>query len=298
MMGLKVFKYEGYNALNYRNKLLYCVKLVLCFSLVGGAVFFVIKLPFPYYCIMQIILGALVVHMKELQHEALHGVFRTKVANRLLGMLLGAPMLVSYSDYQYHHMVHHKYTGTPDDTEYFTYSEEKSKSLTGFIYGLFMLDHYISIFKKMISILFQDKGKGIPKGIRKKIKVEYALILLCIAVLIGSSFFSGKFFFLVLKVWIVPVFFISGPINFFIELPEHVFCNKSDNIFTNTRTIKSNKFMTWFVNGNNYHVEHHYTPHYPIPFLPRLHREIKEEIVHYDHSYLQFYTNFFRRLKK
>src|SRR5438128_669073 len=48
-----------------------------------------------------VLLGLMYAHLIELQHQALHGVgFRSQWWNRVIGSLLGVPMLVSYTDFQ------------------------------------------------------------------------------------------------------------------------------------------------------------------------------------------------------
>src|ERR1700761_40129 len=50
---------------------------------------------------LQVLLGAAYAHGVELQHQALHqSGFQSHAASRLFGILLGLPMLVSYSSYQ------------------------------------------------------------------------------------------------------------------------------------------------------------------------------------------------------
>lgn len=264
-------------------------------------VFFMIALTaflsFPYSLASQFILGAMYAHMVELQHEALHGAMKKKWANRIVGFLLGFPMLISYSDYQYHHMIHHEYIGTHKDTEYFNYSDKKAFSVLQFIISLFMLSHYKSVFIKIAKIVFLNEFEKCPKNIKKRIRLEYILFLVFIASIIGLSILYKTL--LVLKVWLIPLFVFAAPIHFLIELPEHVFCNKNDiSIFKNTRTIKSNRFMSWFVNGNNYHVEHHYSPNHPIGDLQDLHPELKNKIEHFNDSYFGFYKMFFRKILK
>jgi len=69
-------------------------------------------------------------------------------------------------------------------------------------------------------------------------------------------------------------------------------------VLVNTRTIKTNKLLVWFVNGNNYHVEHHWLPAVPNDKFPELHTLVSSRITYADISYRSFYTQFFRNLRK
>lgn len=78
-------------------------------------------------------------------------------------------------------------------------------------------------------------------------------------------------------------------------MPEHYRCDlTSTDPFRNTRTIESNAFMTWFTNGNNYHVEHHMMPNLPIERLHDLHGAIAPRIRYYHRTYRQFYSALLR----
>lgn len=269
------------------------------FSFIGflTLITYITQLEFPSYIPLQICLGVLYLHMKELQHEALHNPTRWKNLNRIVGVLFGMPMLISYSDYQYHHMLHHKYTGTHEDTEYFSYNKKSSSNLLNFILGIFMLEHYVNNFKKMFEVLFFNKMLTNSPMINRKIKQEYFLTFVILFGFVGISFYYENF--LLFKIWLIPLFLFTLPLNVLIELPEHMFCEKNnENIFLNTRTIKSNFLISWIVNGNNYHVEHHCAPHYPISLLSKLHKKIRPEITFYNKSYFNFYAQFFKKIKK
>ncbi|MDF2964738.1 MAG: fatty acid desaturase [Rickettsiaceae bacterium] len=278
-------------------QLLFLLKFAFSFILLFLLALSISCVAFPYYIVLQLMIGALYVHMKELQHEALHGSTPSKCLDRFLGFLLGLPMLVSYSDYRYNHLYHHRYIGTIKDSEYFTYNEGKQDSYWKFILGLFMFEHYINIAKKFINAIFLNTMNISSLRTQRKIREEYITMFIIIIWISALSIYYKSF--LAIKIWLAPLFLFCAPINYLIELPEHVFCEKKDtNIFCNTRTIKSNFFITWLVNGNNYHVEHHYAPNYPISFLSALHSELKLKLIHYNESYIEFYRYFFKKIKR
>lgn len=288
-MLLKTLKKHG--------QLIFILKLILCLSILYFTVMFTLSTKMPYCVITQFILGALYTHMKELQHEALHGVIQRKWINRFFGFLLGIPMLVSYSDYKYNHMLHHRYIGTNKDTEFFTYSESKDLSFYNFILSLFMFEHYIHIVKKVFKLIFFNQAEMKQSNVQQQVKQEYIILISIIIVTVSLSIIYKSL--IIFKLWVIPLILFTAPINFLIELPEHALCKKNSlKVFYNTRTIKSNWLMNWFVNGNNFHVEHHYAPHYPIYALSRLHTEIRDKIIYFEKSYLDFYIAFFKALKK
>ena len=85
----------------------------------------------------------------------------------------------------------------------------------------------------------------------------------------------------VLALWVVPLVLSAEAAHFLIELPEHFGCDKpTRDVMTNTRTVMASRFMFWLTNGNNYHVEHHYSPQVPVERLPELHRLLSPRIKH------------------
>jgi fatty acid desaturase len=237
------------------------------------------------------VLGCLFAHAVELQHQCLHYVgYRTKTANRVVGFLLGIPMLVSFKDYQASHMFHHRMLGQPENREFFEYDHESLKSLGGMLSYLFMLPHYrqktITIFKAMTT---RQKSED---PVNRMIKTEYALIgLVFVAACVASAVARTP---AILTMWVLP-FLVALPVHVLIELPEHTGCEiTSTDIFRNTRTIRAGWFGSWFTNGNNYHVEHHYLPSASIERLGDLHQALQPQIVHLEDSYWAFYKRVFR----
>lgn len=73
------------------------------------------------YCLGTIIAGVMYAHAVELQHQCLHyTAFKKPHLNKFFGIILGAPMFVSFSEYRKIHLKHHKNLGTQEDEEFFT----------------------------------------------------------------------------------------------------------------------------------------------------------------------------------
>jgi fatty acid desaturase len=241
-----------------------------------------------------ILIGAFFAHGVELQHQVLHNQgLSNKSANEIVGVLLGIPLLVSFAGYQASHLRHYKHLGTPENKEFFDcgdqYGERKKGSTLVWVNRILMPSLYISFACNLGRALLITPYNGEGADVSRRMRRDYLAMFLLIGILsVASWFFSSP---LISKVWLVPLVFIGAPIHAFIELPEHFACNtKTKNVFENTRSIKSNAFMTWFTNGNNYHVEHHLMPGLPIDRLHDLHASIGEEIMHYYPTYRSFYA--------
>jgi fatty acid desaturase len=227
------------------------------------------------------------VHGVELQHQALHSLgFKNKNLNYIFGVILGIPMMVSFSAYQESHLAHHRTLGTPQDREFFDYGDGKQITFYSLLKLMFMWQHHWTALKRMFLAIFRWRITSM--------RLEYLLILSVLTAGIAWSIFNQSL--LMIEIWLLPYLLLACPIHALLELPEHYQCDKSTrDVLQNTRSIKSGFLMTWFTNGNNYHVEHHIKPSWPIENLKALHEELSSSIKHSENSYRQFY---FRVLKE
>lgn len=245
----------------------------------------------------MLLLGLMYAHGIELQHQCLHNTaYRSKRWNRIVGVLLGMPLLVSFSDYQNSHMKHHRLLGTPEDREFFNYGYESLTTIRKFIPHLFMVYHYkdvaVFIFRALTGRMTREDAT--PK-VAKKIRNEYLMMAAMLAAMIVLTVVFKTFIFL--KLWLIPLL-VGVPAHALIELPEHFGCDgrKTTDVLKNTRTIKAGKLAIWFTNGNNYHVEHHWLPSVPNDKFKELHVVIRPGVQHLESSYWSFYRGFFRYL--
>jgi fatty acid desaturase len=275
------------------------VKIIVLVAVTAALVALSLYLPTPLWVLPSLILGLAYAHAVELQHQCLHSTgYKAKAWNRLAGVILGLPSFVSFSDYQNSHLKHHRLLGTPEDKEFFNYSYQKLTSLSALIPHLWMVRHYRDvvgyIFKSVMGKLVREKDATLKMA--KRIRFEYQLMGLFLFVMAAVTVaFQTTMF---LKLWFVP-FLIAVHSHALIELPEHIGCNtKVPNVLENTRTIKASKFAVWFVDGNNYHVEHHWLPGVPNDRFADLHSQVVSKIVYLDASYWSFYQEFFLNLRK
>jgi fatty acid desaturase len=271
-------------------------KLLILLALSVTFITLTLIAPSFLWIVPSIFLGLMYAHAVELQHQCLHNTaFKGRAWNRRVGVPLGLPLFVSFSDYQNSHMQHHKLLGTPEDKEFFNYGYESLTDIKALIPHLFMVRHYRDV---MVFIAKAMMGKttrpdAVPR-IAKRIRNEYVLMGLFLLMMSGITIGFQTLIFL--KLWLVP-FLIGVPIHALIELPEHIGCNiQSNDVSANTRTIKASWLGTWFTDGNNYHVEHHWLPGVPNHNFPAIHEYVKSQIVTLESSYVAFYWSFTKQL--
>jgi fatty acid desaturase len=132
----------------------FLVKLLIMTSILIGSITIILCNQGIASFIAMIFLGLMYAHALVLQHSCLHNTaLRTKQSNRIVGFLLGLPMLVSYSDYQVRHFKHHKMLGTSEYEESFNHNYNSLNSLKFIIPHFWMFPHYknvaIRVYKTM-----------------------------------------------------------------------------------------------------------------------------------------------------
>lgn len=277
------------------NNSVFLIKFLIYLLLMFLGAFLVTYGETVAYIIGFILLGAAFTHGVELEHQSVHKLgFSNKYVNYFTGIALGLPMMVSFTSYRINHMFHHKAVGTLEDKEFFNYRGNHKGFLARMFALLFMQIHFQDVTNRILQLL-SFKKMAEKKQDDKLMKFEY-FIMLCVILLAVALSFSGKYW-LVFSIWLGPLFFIAGPLHSLIELPEHFGCDNNDtDIYRNTRSIKSNWIMTWFTNGNNYHVEHHLYPGANIESLEKIHQFTESKIKFLNKSYTEFFLLEFRKL--
>jgi fatty acid desaturase len=268
-------------------------RLLIYLALAGALIVLILRTEGVISWIWMILLGLTYAHGVELQHQALHNTaFPSKFWNRLVGFFLGAPMLVSFSDYQHSHLRHHRLLGTKDDREFFNYGYERLTSIKPLLAHLLMVRHYRDVIGFIAGAVLGRTKPDVKRETALHIRTEYRLMAVFLtAMAVVSVLWKSSLF---LKVWLVPLLF-AIPVHALIELPEHWGQDHNTlDVRKNTRTIRASWLGTWFTNGNNYHIEHHWLPAVPNDRFPELHRAILNEVE--TDSYAAFYWRFFKEL--
>ncbi|KVE23504.1 hypothetical protein WS67_22760 [Burkholderia singularis] len=275
-----------------RKPLIFVAKFTLAITLIGvGWLAIGYQLPWPVIVVAMLINGLMYAHLVELQHECLHGhAFRSSGLNRLFGVLCGIFMMSSHSHYRYDHLRHHAYLGTATNSEHFDYRFQNLDSWLGFARSFFDLSRYRRLARlSWLSLAWRPLPNIDKRKYNRDIKQEYLLNLAVLVASIGYTIQSGSM--LVALAWWIPTLLVAEGVHFMIEMPEHFGLNTQTdpNVLTNTRTIHTSKFFTWFVNGNDLHTAHHYHHGVPMCNIHQLNDLIEPYTTTIESSYLSFY---------
>jgi fatty acid desaturase len=237
--------------------------------------------------------GLLFAHMLELVHSCIHGTaFGSRRVDRIAGVLLGLPMLVSFSDYRDNHLEHHRTLGKSEKKDFFGYEFDNMTTWLSFALHLLMIGHYRNSAKNMVRAAIGWRWRTIPAA-RFNSHIEHLLMMLwllvpLVALLLGHT---GP-----VLIQVLPLM-VAVPCHVLIELPEHWHCRPVDNPLAHTRSISASRIAVWFTNGNNYHFEHHLCPWLSNNALRSVQQQLHKDVVHYHPSYFDFYSQVVRSLR-
>ena len=271
----------------------FLLRLVIYLALAAAAAAVIVEAHGVAAFAAMVVLGQLFAHGVELQHQTLHHTaFRNKSWDRFAGFLLGLPMLVSFTDYQWSHLRHHRTLGTKDDREFFNDGFERLTTLPAFLVHLSMLRHWRAVAAAIAGASIGRLRLDVKRESAGRMRTEYRWLGAVVIAVAGISLALRTL--LAVKLWLLPLLF-AMPTHALIELPEHWDRDHdSPDLARNTRTIRTGAFGFWFTNGNNYHTEHHWLPAVPNDRFPELHRKISDQIE--TESYPAFFRRFFAEL--
>ena len=216
-----------------------------------------------------------------LVHEASHNLlFLNPTANRWLGLLCGLPVLVSVTGFRTNHAFHHARRGSYDESaEWKVHPRGDVTSLPKYLLSIIAGAYGFITVLPVIAIKYAQGAT------RRKTLTEYALIVGAFA-LVFSAFPTEA----ILKLWLFPII-LAAHLTEFRAVAEHGLTTRG-NVFTATRTVVSNRVVSFLMCNINYHLEHHLFPGVPWYNLPKVHRLLQDEYRQAGSSVYPSYTRF------
>jgi fatty acid desaturase len=209
----------------------------------------------------QVILGATMLGGASLMHDAAHGMAMPgRAANDLIGVVCGAPVVVSLTAYRVLHLRHHAHLRTPDDPD----DPELPAAMWGLPLGVFYAA--VALFGTAFYIphIAIDGFKLARPADRARIVAELATPIAALAAW-AAVWPQG-----LVTLWAVPYLWLAV-MNQARMLTEHCLTSPGSSVF-GARSVRSNPVTRFFLGNANYHVEHHLFPGVPWYRLPELHR--------------------------
>lgn len=222
-------------------------------------------------------------------HEGCHGlIFRNKFINRVISNLFSFPYFMSFNAYRTIHLTHHNHLGTDQDPD--NYNSFTGNPKVVLILQLVRLTcaAFLYLFTiPVISWKLQNQAE------RKEMLQEYLTLTILTLILL---------YFVPIQLLIVTVFLPLIPLNFYVNirgLTQHT-VTESMNPLLASRSVRCNRFVTFFYMNENYHLEHHLYPNIPCDRLIDLKNilENRWDCALTAPSYTWFLIKFFKALWK
>ena len=253
-----------------------------------------IYLKFPGWQLLMVPQGILIVFLFTLLHEAVHQTaFRTVWLNGLTARVSGFLIFLPPTWFKYYHFAHHRFTQIPGkDPEL---AIEKPQSLMDYIKHISGIPTWIYHFKIIMrNATGNCSSNFLPKkAVARVINEAQIFFLVYLGILCSMVFFKSL---ILLWIWIFPVI-LGQPFLRIYLLAEHGLCPLVTNMFENTRTTFTNRFVRFIAWNMPYHTEHHVYPTVPFYKLPELHKIMQNNLINTDKGYTVFTGKFITQLK-
>lgn len=240
--------------------------------------------------LLAALMGFVMAGMINLAHECLHQKFTSsRFSNQWIGRLSTMLLLINFTIFKWHHLVHHQYVGTDKDTE----SNGDFKSVIEYLFALTGL----KLAKKKIKSSFIVLLKYYPSYVhslkgRADAYTESVLLVFFLVVIITLTFY--QFSLLLFSYWIPLLLSYSG-IMFF-AIPEHNGCKTVDGYYSSARSITTNCLVRFIMWHGNYHAEHHIFPAVCSDALEKIDLKDNNRIYYREKSYLKWHCKLFYSL--
>ncbi len=237
-------------------------------------------------CIPLYILAAASLHGISLfTHEAVHGTLSSnRHLNHALGAICAWPVLQNFAAYRVLHLEHHNHLGEPGDPDHYDNYTQWTPMLWAMHWGRLIIGYpaYITA----IPVLGFRHAKGWD---RFWILFETS----CAVLLVLAAILSPIPRLLLIHAWLIPMLFINTLVNIR-GMSQHTLLEHHSDEIRGTRSILTGRLIAFFMCNENYHLEHHLYPRVPWYNLPRLHQEMRADLVARGAPYIGSYSAFVR----
>lgn len=195
-----------------------------------------------------------------LSHEGHHHLlFRNTIVNHAANIALCVPLLHSPSAYRVLHELHHRFLGGPGDPD--EYRNYTASPRVRWALQWVRLTIGTLVYMPLIPVVAWRRAS---REERRRIGLEYAGMTI-----VWGLVFAAFPLHNLLQVWLVPGVLV-GYISAVRALAQHALTDSHDPLLA-SRTVRSNRFVSFLLLNENYHLEHHLFPEVPSYHLPRLH---------------------------
>ncbi|MEM7439096.1 MAG: fatty acid desaturase [Pseudomonadota bacterium] len=242
----------------------------------------------PFWWVVPLPLGILLVFLFTLEHETVHGTpFASLWLNRLVGTLCGAVQCIPFTWFRYFHLAHHKHTNDPDNDP--ELEGGKPETPGQYLWHVSGIPLWRSLTAKLLR---QASGSAkdvyLPASQERRVVLEARVHLLGYLGLL-SLLVAGQTW--VFWCWLLPLI-LGQPFLRLYLLAEHGRCPPVADMFENTRTTYTAAAVRFIAWNMPYHAEHHTFPAVPFWKLPQLNALIAQQLKSTSDGYTDFHKDY------
>ncbi|MDJ0827055.1 MAG: fatty acid desaturase [Rhodobacter sp.] len=244
-----------------------------------------IVMQVPLWPLLLPVHGILLTFLFALEHEATHKTpFANERLNEWAGRAAGLVLVLPFTWFRYFHLAHHRHTNDPVcDPELL--AGAKPHGWPAYLLHVSGLPYWAGTVRKTCGLALNQGGDDfVPAPARARAAAEARWMLVIYAAL-GATLVVSP---LLVWLWIVPMLLGQPFLRLFL-LAEHGRCPYVADMFENTRTTFTTRFVRWLSWNMSYHIEHHAFPSVPFHKLPDLHDLAAEHLRQTEHGYARFH---------
>lgn len=244
-----------------------------------------IAMKVPFWPLLMIPQGILIVFVFTLLHETIHQTaFRSAWLNETIARVASFLIALPADWFRYFHFAHHRYTQDPEkDPELAFAKPETARQHAVHVSGLPVWWGHLKTLANNASGRCRDSF--VPTKGHGKVRMEARVMIAAYALVIGLSVYLKTP--VLLFVWIIPAL-IGQPFLRLYLLAEHGRCPYVANMLENSRTTLTNILIRKLAWNMPYHAEHHSYPGVPFHRLPEFHALIETHLKQVEKGYVRF----------
>jgi fatty acid desaturase len=229
------------------------------------------------------VLGLVLMSTSVLMHEGIHYLLvRSRRVNRMVALCCGTVVLLSATAYRTLHLRHHAFEHTEDDPDNIETAAPRRVPLVLVYYGLLLVGTYCYFPHVAIG------GWRAARTSRERYTIVCEYLLMVGALAAGWWLAPDR----MLRLWLLPML-VAAQLTNLRGLAEHGLTT-GGSPFTATRSVRTSRWIAFFLCNLNLHLEHHLFPAVPWYNLPRVHALLRPAYRAAGASVYDGYGRFFR----
>lgn len=253
-----------------------------------------IALEVPFWPLLMIPQGILIVFLFTLLHETIHQTaFRTPWLNEIVARGASFMLALPADWFRYFHFAHHRFTQDPEkDPELAFAKPETPWQYAIHVSGLPVWWGHVKTLA--VNAMGRCRDGFVPSKGHGKVRVEARAMIAAYIVVIGLCIYFATP--VLLFAWILPAL-IGQPFLRLYLLAEHGRCPYVANMLENSRTTLTNVLIRRLAWNMPYHAEHHSYPGVPFHRLPEFHALIENDLKQVEAGYVRFHAKYLSEMR-